>query len=97
MTTDSLIEVLNARIAALPSHDDWGWSVKSETDEDGDGYVMLTVAYPDDCKPEGEEYTDEPWDAFGDVPDGWESGMDNDSAGTVFQYIEWKVMGGELQ
>ena len=84
MTAKDLIAALEAR---APKVADFAFDVRSNIDEDGDGWVMLDVSYD-----EADEYTDEPWVAFGDLPLPFhDSGMDNDHAGTVSQYVTWNV------
>ena len=95
MTATELQTALEARIAQLPEHEHWRWNVETDLDDDGDGKVMLSVSYDEDCMPEGEEYSDEPWEAFGDLPvETAESGMENDQNGTVYQFLTWEIAEG---
>lgn len=89
MKAADLIATLTARAAQV---EDFSFNVKSTIDTDGDGSIILAVAYDERL-----ELTDEPWTAFGDVPVDFDldrSGMDNDGNGTVFQYIGWSVNDG---
>ena len=84
MTAKDLIAALEFRAACVEGFE---FTVTSNIDADGDGWVMLYVLYD-----EMEEYTDEPWTAFGDLPVPFhDSGMDNDHAGRVSQSVEWNV------
>lgn len=89
MKATDLIAALTARIAEVEG---WAFKVTTRIDEDGDGKVVLEVSYD-----ESNEFTDEPWAAFGDLPvEQDDGGMDNDQNGTVVQYVEWRVLEGEV-
>lgn len=83
-----MIPALEARAKAVS---DFSFDVRTSIDEDGDGKIVLSVRYGEE-----NEYTDEPWIAFGAFPvEPDDAGMDN-SDGMVSQWVEWRVYEGEV-
>lgn len=94
-TANDLIAQLTARAAEV---DDWDFSVDHQIDEDGDGYITLSVKYEE--KPEGFDPS-EPWEVFAmdHLIDAhkFEASPGNDHQGHIHDCISFSVVDGSVE